>query len=70
MDLPIQSIESLRAEGRVRGQAGAPSSANPFLLGTEHHRQWDLGHIDGEVVAAELLQQHAAFALALLRNWR
>ncbi|CAG2129230.1 hypothetical protein [Cupriavidus numazuensis] len=51
MDLPIQSIESLRAEGRAAAVRGERLESNPYLprYGS-HYRQWEHGH-DWAVIA-------------------
>ncbi|KAI3597694.1 hypothetical protein D8I24_6510 [Cupriavidus necator H850] len=44
MDLPIQSIESLRLGGRDAAACGQCEGANPFPRGCAHHEQWADGY--------------------------
>lgn len=43
MDLPIQSIDSLRAEGRAAALKGKSRDANPFPRYSSHCVQWEHG---------------------------
>lgn len=52
MDLPIQSIESLRTEGRHAAKLGQPERINPFPPGCPHHELWADGH-DWAVITME-----------------
>jgi hypothetical protein len=45
MDLPIQSIESLRKAGRTAAEGGEKREANPFPAFGSHFRQWEHGHV-------------------------
>jgi len=45
MDLPIQSIESLREAGRAAAESGEKREANPFPRYGVHYRQWEHGHV-------------------------
>ncbi|MGO4154359.1 hypothetical protein [Cupriavidus sp. YAF13] len=45
MDLPIQSIESLRAAGRAAAAQGKGNDTNPFPPRGSHYRQWEHGHV-------------------------
>jgi len=45
MDIPIQSIESLRKAGREAAEGGEARDANPFPRYGRHYRQWEHGHV-------------------------
>ncbi|MDX6011343.1 hypothetical protein [Cupriavidus necator] len=45
MDLPVQSIESLREAGQKAAVKGARADANPFPPYSGHYRQWEHGHV-------------------------
>ena len=45
MDLPIQSIDELRAAGRAAAEGGERRDVNPFPRYGSHYRQWEHGHV-------------------------
>lgn len=45
MDLPIQSIETLRTAGRDAANEGRKRDANPYPFAGSHYRQWEHGHV-------------------------
>lgn len=47
MDLPIQSIDSLRAEGSAAARNGVSRDMNPFPRHCGHYRQWAHGYVWG-----------------------
>lgn len=45
MDLPVQSIKSLREAGQKAAEKGERANTNPFPLYGSHYRQWEHGHV-------------------------
>ena len=48
MDLPIKSIDELRAEGEQAAQSSC-ANPNPYPAGSDHHLHWECGHIAAQL---------------------